>query len=318
VIEDRDGAIRPILEIVSEELFEYCGFFHAVEFADYGVPQRRQRLITVLTRDQLSGDAANELCGLVPAPTHASGARFGRKPWMTVEEALAGFPSLDARSKETASDLAIPFHRVPVLDPRKYDWIANTPPGGSAFDNQCVNPDCGFQENPSHGNARVAGINRSRKDTPIDCLQCGTRLPRPTTLLEDGTERLMSGYTSAYKRMRGDLPSPAITRNLSYPCSDHKVHPTENRVLSLAEGFVLQTLASFEFVWEAESEDGHRRKPADTLVRLVLGESVPPRFLRILGEFLMAVDAGERPPAAVGTSMRRLSESQSRDQLTLV
>jgi DNA (cytosine-5)-methyltransferase 1 len=300
VIADRNGHVRPILDIVADELDGYIGFSHAVEFADHGVPQRRQRLITVLSSDIAVVDAAKALDGFVPAPTHSSSARNGLTKWVAVDDALKAFPALDARSADAASSQEIPFHRVPVLDARKYFWLANTPPGGSAFDNQCVNATCGFDGNPTHGAARTNGVNQSRKDTPVTCLRCGERLPRPTTVLEDGSERLMSGYTSAYKRMRGDLPAPAVTRNLSYPCSDHKVHPSQNRVLSLAEAFVIQTLADYRFRWERKRDDGSCVAARDGLIRLVLGESVPPRFLERLGQFLRAVECGDRPRAATG------------------
>jgi DNA (cytosine-5)-methyltransferase 1 len=50
LIEDGDRGLRPILEVIFDRLAGYGGAAHDVEFADHGVPQRRQRLITVLTR----------------------------------------------------------------------------------------------------------------------------------------------------------------------------------------------------------------------------------------------------------------------------
>ena len=318
LIEDRSGEIRPILEIVAEELQGYAGWAHAVEFADYGIPQRRQRLITVLSREQHCHAAGSAAGGFVPAPSH-SNRNDGLQMWVSVDEALASFPALDAASPESASSPNVPFHRVPVLDARKYAWISHTPPGASAFDNQCVNPSCRFDANPTHGNARVGGINQSKKDTPINCLKCSAPLPRPTTVLEDGSERLMSGYTSAYKRMRAELPAPAITRNLSYPCSDHKVHPTQNRVLSLAEAFVLQTLDRYPYTWEREPETGSRRAAADTLVRLVLGESVPPAILQTHVHLLQQLETGKEVAAAGGTPLADQKTPWSdQEQLALV
>ncbi len=52
MIEDRGGRIRPILDIIEEDLSpEYVGGFYPIDFANYGIPQKRQRLISVFTRD---------------------------------------------------------------------------------------------------------------------------------------------------------------------------------------------------------------------------------------------------------------------------
>lgn len=323
VIEDEHGDIVPVLDAVEKRLCpEYQGRAYKVEFADYGVPQRRQRLITVLSRDPAAIEILESGGGFVPAPTHSERPSPGKKAWVSVSSALQDFPLLDASSKERATDPKVEYHRVPVLDSRKYGWVANTAPGESAFDNQCINPDCGFDGNQTHGSAKVEGINRTRRDTPIHCEKCGEKLPRPTTIDKDGNERLMSGYTSAYKRMRADRPAPAITRNVSYPCSDHKVHPTENRVLSLAEAFVIQTVADYGVEWAIENEEGDVKVASDTLIRLVLGESVPPRFLELLMVHILDVAYGQSPESADGLpigSAEREAEArgQSQDQLSL-
>jgi DNA (cytosine-5)-methyltransferase 1 len=98
----------------------------------------------------------------------------------------------------------------------------------------------------------------------------------------------MSGFTSAYKRMSGDLPAPALTRNLSYACSDQKVHPTQNRVLSLAEAFAVHTLSDYPFSWRTSR--GTTAK--DALVRLVLGESIPPRLMELIGAHIIDISMG--------------------------
>ncbi len=307
IIEDDDGRLRPIVDIIRDGLgSEYVGQPYEIEVADFGVPQRRQRLITVYTRDVQARSLFERGVSLVPRATHGRAARGSLQQWVSVTEALLGFPPLDGRTAESACDASIEFHRVPVLDPKKYEWIRHTPRGASAFDNQCANPECGFVGNVSHCASRdAAGINRASKTTPLYCAQCGALLPRPYTENEDGTRRIMSGYTSAYKRMSPDLPAPAITRNLSYPCSDHKIHPTENRVLSLAEAMVVQTISDYDYKWTPSprraSSSGARAR--DGLIRLVLGESVPPRFLELLGRHLQRLsfdgDLSEKDAADV-------------------
>ena len=99
----------------------------------------------------------------------------------------------------------------------------------------------------------------------------------------------MKGYTSAYKRMGYDLPSSALTRNLSYACSDNKLHPSQNRVLSIHEATILHTLDRYNFQWKRA--DGE--KVSDKLVRELIGESIPPMGLQKLFEFFVSVSKGE-------------------------
>ena len=296
MIEDGDRGLRPILDILFDRLSpEYDGQAFDVEMADYGIPQRRQRLITVMTRDPEAVEAFRSGSPLVPPATHAKVATRTLMKWVSVMDAVGDFPLLDGRDDASASDPNVPFHRVPVLDPKKYEWIRHTAPGRSAFDNQCIQPECGFQGNRTHGASHnEEGINRAHKDTPLYCERCRALLPRPYTETDKGI-RLMSGYTSAYKRMDADLPAPALTRNLSYPCSDQKLHPTQNRVLSLAEAMNIHALDRYTYKWgplEREGKGRGRGKQMkiapDSLIRLVIGESVPPFFLELLGRHILA------------------------------
>lgn len=280
IILDHRGEARGILDCVGEALGdEYRGAAEVVEFADYGVPQRRQRLISVFTRDP---DAIVELSNrgtLLPPRTHSSSPRGTQRPWRTVREAIGHLPPLDARSKSAATS-QVPFHRVPLLDAQKYWWVSQTPEGRSAFDNQCDK--CGFDGNPTHSASRSPdGINRASRETPIHCKSCKSLLPRPS-VLKQGRHVLMKGFTSAYKRMAWDAPSSAMTRNLSYACSDNKLHPSQNRVLSLQEAFILHTISDFHFEWNRA--DGMR--VSDKLIREVIGESVPPLGLLPIFESL--------------------------------
>lgn len=282
VIEDRGGHLRGVLDVVADELApEYRGRWEVVEFADYGVPQRRQRLITVFSREPALANRVGRGESLLPDRTHSRNGRPLRR-WVSVTEALRGVPPLDAGSAETAkSDL--PFHSVPQLDEEKYFWVRHTPPGRGAFDNQCVSAECRFSGNPTHGaRHNEDGINRANNDTPIRCRRCGELLPRPWVVV-DGKHRLMSGFTSAYKRMPADLPASALTRNLSYACSDQKLHPTENRVLSLYEAFILHTVSSYDFRWKRA--DG--RRLSDKTIREIIGESIPPMGLQMIFNHLL-------------------------------
>ncbi len=275
LIQDRSGKPVSVLDFLHGALgHEYVGHARVVEFADYGVPQRRQRLLTIFSRHPAVKQAIKD--GTVfPQPTHSKTASLLARPWVSVQEAIGHLPPLDASNEAVSRHKTLALHRVPLLDEDKYFWVSSTPPGRGAFDNQCVNPRCGFAKNQTHGSRHDdSGINRSNQDTPIRCEKCLSLLPRPW-VEENGKYRLMTGFTSAYKRMRGDLPASALTRNLSYACSDQKLHPTQNRVLSLLEACVLHTITDYEYRWEKSTG-----KPvSDKTIREVIGESVPPTGL---------------------------------------
>lgn len=275
-----------IMDYIERELgSEYFGKPEVVQFADFGVPQRRSRLITIYSRDEKLKDFFKQFQSFIPAGTHAEKPKDHEKKWVSVRDTISKLPPLDGKNGNSArSD--IPFHWVPVLDPKKYIWISNTPPEKSAFDNQCINPECLYQGNSVHGSSKNAqGINRANGNTPLFCEKCGELLPRPYTVKKDGSKRIMKGYTSAYKRMHWDLPSPTLTTNLSYPSSDHKIHPDQNRVLSLYEAFLLHTLNEFRYEWHFC--DG--AKVPKTLITDVIGESIPPKAIYLILKHLLSV-----------------------------
>lgn len=287
VILDSAGAPINILEYIDRELKSYSAKAEVVEFADFGVPQCRQRLITVLSRQERVTNWLQRVGSLIPRPTHSKDSAEGTLPWNTVGDAIADFQPLDAQSPASAVS-ALEFHRVPLLDPMKHWWVANTPAERSAFDNQCCK--CGFDGNKTHSARRNSiGVNRASIDTPLYCQRCGELLPRPS-VEKDGERRIMRGFTSAYKRMSATKPASALTRNLSYACSDNKLHPTQNRVLSLAEALRIHTVDQYDYRWV--QPDG--RKVSDKTVREIIGESIPPAGFEPIIRHLLAIYRGEK------------------------
>ena len=290
LIQDNDGEPINLIDYIEKELGnEYSGKPEVVQFADYGVPQRRSRLLTIYTRDEKLKEYFKISNSFIPEKTHSNKPEGNQKAWVTVRDIISNLPPLDGKDKGSATS-DIHFHRVPVLDPKKYIWISNTPPERGAFDNQCINQECLFMGNATHGATRDKnGINRANGHTPLYCEQCGELLPRPYTVTKDGEKRIMKGYTSAYKRMSWDLPSSTLTTNLSYPSSDHKLHPEQNRVLSLHEAFILHTLDKFDYEWVLV-DDG---QVPDTVITEVIGESIPPMGIYVVLEHLLKALSGE-------------------------
>lgn len=290
VIDDENGNYINIIDYIRKRLGdEYKGAAQVVTCSDYGIPQVRKRLITIFTRDE-TGKQYFELYGSFLTEGDKCDPR-------TLRDAIGGFPPLDAvEGKNERLDFN-KYHFVPIMNPEKHWWIENTPEGNTAYNNQCVNPNCMYQFNGMHKDKQTDGIWHSNAETPIYCEKCGELLPRPSLVdKKTGIRRLLKGFHSAYRRMKWDEPAPTITQNFIYEASDNKVHPSQNRVLSIYEALVIQTVADYNYDF---SIDGETITPA--MFAQVLGESVPPRLISIIiskmlnikrriGNFMVFVD----------------------------
>jgi DNA (cytosine-5)-methyltransferase 1 len=104
LVEGPGGELIELLELLEGSLPDHSGTWRVVEFADYGVPQRRQRLISVFVHH----DAMPELAPLsradranllFPEPTHSQAESLFAKPWVTVSDAIGHLPALDAADR---------------------------------------------------------------------------------------------------------------------------------------------------------------------------------------------------------------------------
>ncbi len=282
LITDERGELTNIIDYINKTIGDdYLGTPIVVDVADYGVPQHRKRLVSIFSRrdNERAKKEFDAKGSFMPECTHSEKDTFFTSHWVTLKEAIGDLPPLRAEAGCNISEGFGGLHKVPLLDDKKLFWVDNTQEGDTAFNNQCINPKCGFQGNKTHGASQdKQGINKSYTDTPLYCEKCGELLPRPW--VEDkktGEKRLMKGFVSAYKRMRWDEPASTLTQNFQYACSDNKLHPSQSRVLSLYEGLVLQTIANYDF-----SFDLHGKKSSDGLIRDTIGESVPPLITDII------------------------------------
>lgn len=280
LIEYGENEVINIIDYLRNELGDcYEGNPSVIDVADYGVPQNRKRLITILRRT----NRPNKEALFTPAPTHGKNGSIFVKPWITLRDAISELPPLKAQKGFNCS-ADIPLHKVPVLDEKKIFWISNTPEGQTALNNQCINPECRYEGNRTHGaKHNKDGINRSNSDTPLFCEKCGSLLPRPYTVDKStGKKRIMKAFTSAYKRMWWDKPASTLTQNMQYACSDNKLHPSQDRVLSLYEATILQTIAPYDYTF---CVDG--KLVSDSLICDTIGESIPPRLMDIIASSII-------------------------------
>lgn len=270
-----NGAKRTVVDVLKRELPTYEFWHTTIDVADYGVAQSRTRAAIVGIRKTEKCVAALRKAEVapIPAPTHSADGGDGYKRWVTVRKWCEArkYPPLDA-SCEAKATSADPLHDVPWYDAERYRLIADIPKysGKSAYDNDTC-PNC---EN------KVGTIERA------NCPHCGKALWNRPIRRGTGRPRLITGFLSSYRRMRSDRPAATITTNSSHVGSDWKIHPWENRVLSARECGDLQTVPRW-YSWAAALNDRQRY-----LIRVLIGEALPPYFTYVHGLELAALLRG--------------------------
>lgn len=262
-----------IIDYIHDELsFDYVGEPEVINCADYGIPQKRERLITILTRSAKGKSYFKTNHTLLPPKSHSENGANNTLKWVTLRNVIEKLPALAAKEGYN-QDSTLPWHIVPIIKEEKYWWIENTPENETAYNNQCCS--CGYNKNKRHELCMIEGIHQSKKDTPIYCEKCGALLPRPTMIDKTiGARRLIRGFNSAYRRMSWDSPSPTLTQNFQYESSDKKIHPSQNRVLSIYEGLLLQTITDYDYKLSIKGKDITRSMCCE-----IIGESVPPKLI---------------------------------------
>lgn len=279
---EANNAVNTI-EFISKSLGpEYVGKAEVVACEDYGIAQKRKRLITIFTRDKNGKDYFTKN----GETFFTADMKEARK---TLRDAISHLPELDASPGKNARLDFHRYHYVNVMNETKYWWVKHTPEGATALSNQCVNPDCLDQDNPEHKDEKTGDKWTSGKSTPIYCHKCNSLLPRPTVTSKDGSIRVLKGFHSVYRRMKWDEPARTLTQNFIYEASDNKIHPEQNRVLSVLEALILQTIDQYDYKFEVNSKDIGTAKIAE-----VIGESVPPYLIEKISRMMVEVSLGKQ------------------------
>jgi DNA (cytosine-5)-methyltransferase 1 len=266
---------KTVIEVLRENMKNYSFFKGVVDVADYGIPQGRKRAIIVAIRkdeDCLSGIVRSQK---VPWPkaTHGSNG----DPHVTIGNWLRQmqYDSLDARSPQSAKGTH-PLHFVPHYSGDRYLQVSCIPKhsGRSAYENERC-PDCGHSPVP-------AGLVR--------CNKCACVMRNRPYVFVNRKPRLISGFKSSYRRMNPKRPAATITTNSSHVGSDFKIHPFENRVLSILECADIQTVPR-TYKWTRPIMDDKTYT-----IRNVIGEAFPPFFTFLHGCLLQRLlTFGSRP-----------------------
>jgi len=244
----------------------------------HGVPQRRRRFIMVGVRGsefRFPGGGAPEERILDDAGAEAGTLAVDQRP----EHGVEAWSFDDATSDLAplrAGERREEYRCAPRNEYQR--WARGT--GGAPVDHVAVAHRADF--------VRMMGFVRPGESAMDPEVQ--QRMPaelRPT-----------SGFPNSYARIRGDLPSPTITRNFTTPSSANCIHPHADRALSIREGARCQSFPdSFRFAGSLTDR------------RLMIGNAVPPLLARSLGQALLASLAGEVNPdsgAGVGAGVAGL------------
>lgn len=286
IIRDENNDAINIIDYVKRALGEeYVGRAEVVNCADFGIAQMRKRLFTIFTRDEKGKEYFKHNKSFIPRSTHCENGDIERERWVTLRDVIGNLPPLSSENGKNENLEYNPYHQVPIMDKEKMFWVSNTPEGNTAFNNQCCVETCKYQKNPTHGSNYEDGIHQSNKGTPIYCQKCGALLPRPTVVdKKTGERRLISGFDTAYRRMEWDKPAPTLTQKLHAIASDKKIHPSQNRPLSLYEAMLIQTITDYEYSFSVNN-----KRISRNAICQIIGESVPPKIIQIICENILSI-----------------------------
>ncbi|WP_228721984.1 DNA cytosine methyltransferase [Acinetobacter lactucae] len=264
LLRNEHGTVGHVEEFIKVILAEYMGHTFVKCVSEFGVPQSRKRSFSVYIRKDIARkkniifeDIRNFVIDQdINAPKN-------------IMEAIGHLSPLDSKSELTNSDHSDIFHHVPVLSEKHYSWISNIPPdsGKSAWGNACEN--CGDLNTPMF---------------ETKCISCNKYIKvRPHIEEKNGTIRSIKGFKTSYKRINPQGFSSAITTNTNAFSSDNKLHPNQNRVLSVRECMLIQSIPN-NFIWPEEVF--HKSMH---LVRVMVGEALPPLVSYRLMEKLLNI-----------------------------
>ena len=257
---------------------QYAFFDDSINVANYGIPQQRRRAVIVgIHRQEPWLDALLNRTELPwPSATHGPSATSDKATWVTVREWLetGGYEPLDASSVERSIG-SHRLHFVPSYDAYRYRMLSDIPSlsGQSAYHTtKC--PHCGFDSVP---------LNQAI------CNSCGGAMFNKPIVKDENGFRLIKGFQSSYRRMHPNEPAATITTASNHIGSDYKIHPWENRLLSLLECADLQTVPRC-YDWSlALVPPPHlqlQKKPLISLIREIVGEAFPSYFTYLHGLYL--------------------------------
>jgi DNA (cytosine-5)-methyltransferase 1 len=259
---------RRLLRLIEEVLpkgYQFISF--VVDFANFGVPHHRKRLITMGKWMDEDYDTTLDLQESPP-------------DW--IKERYRESVSI----KQTISDLWRTtdelLHLEPSINEKHLEWVKAIPrySGKSAHMNKCLK------------------CKKYEEFREIKCSICKGTLPRPH-VIENNKPRAVKGYLTSYRRMQPDQPANTLTMNSGVVSSDVTLHYSMDRVLTPKELLRLSTIINTrnksqhtDFPWADKYDFSSAMKESDYLlqkniIRQTIGECIPPLAMQVLVEAMM-------------------------------
>lgn len=241
-----DGELVLLPEYIKSRVSKhYTVKNQVINTSDYSVPQTRLRTIFLLTRKGLPKWEFPKPDEKIITIEDAIGDLPPVDPFVSdvsKEELLTMFP--EYTKKKVAAAKVSPWHRPPTHIKRQVVTMIHTPTGKTAFDNKKFIP-------------------RKKDGSPV------------------------SGYKSTYRRLRWISPASTVTMDNRKISSQNNVHPgrflgndkngdvvySDPRALTL---FELMRVMSLPDDWPLPTST------PETFVRSVIGEGIPPLFIKKL------------------------------------
>jgi DNA (cytosine-5)-methyltransferase 1 len=234
-------------------LFDQIGYkssWSVLNAALYGLPQRRERLVIVGSRD---GKAFPW-----PEPTH----------YMADHRSMAGRhgqrvdgPSLFSNALKPATTVMNAIHDLPELESGESanSYRSDVKPTSYEREMRGIGDQLTLHEATRHSDKMLKIIRHAGNNI--------YSLPKGL---------VTSGFSSCYSRMEPDRPAVTLTVNFVHPASNKCIHPSQDRALTPREGARLQGFPdAFKFV-------GSRAQ-----VVKQIGNAVPPYLGRVIANALL-------------------------------
>ena len=201
-----------IIELLFQAFREigYTIVWQTMNAADYGVPQRRKRVIIVGIRGEQRFD--------FPKATHSPDGKDGLKPYVTVSEALHDLPPID---EKTPGKGAFTLKAAP-----DNDFLRQV----RSADNKVTEHEYPTMSELDRYIVRFVKPGGNYMDIPSDVPS--KRIKR---LQRDG------GHTTCYGRMAPDAPSYTINTYFNRPNVGCNIHYAQDRLMTVREALRLQS-----------------------------------------------------------------------------
>ena len=219
--------------------------------ANFGLPQRRERLVIVGSRKGKAFDW--------PQPTH----RHDHKSMVGQNKLLL------------APSLGLFDDTVPALS--VMDAISDLPQVGSgeAASDYASEAKNRYQQVLRNGSVKLT-MHDATRHSP-DMLNIIRHAGNNINALPKGMVK--SGFSTCYSRLAPDEPANTITVNFVHPASNRCIHPFQDRALTPREGARMQSFAD-DFVF---------RGSRSQIVKQI-GNAVPPLLGKLIAEAILEAD----------------------------